>query len=156
MRLTSASENACLALLAIAERDPEWCKRREISERFNVSGAFLEQILRKLTSAGLVVARRGAEGGFRLARPAGSITIAELVRAMDGPLAPTRSVSENFYQPSPLESSTALHALFRDVRDAIAAILERTTLEDIVEREHRNRRPLRRGRSVRRRTARAS
>ena len=156
MRLTSASEYACLALLAIAERDPEWCKRREISARFDVSGAFLEQILRKLTSAGIVVPRRGAEGGFRLARPAAEITIADLVRAMDGPLAPTRSVSENFYQPSPLESSLALHALFRDVRDAIAAILERTTLEDIVEREHKKRRAVRGPRRIRRRTARAS
>ena len=156
MRMTSASEYACLALLAIAECDPEWCKRREISERFHVSGAFLEQILRKLTAAGLVVARRGADGGFRLARPASDITIAELVRTMDGPLAPTRSVSENFYQPSPLESSLALHALFRDVRDAIASILEKTTLEDIVEREHKIRRTGGGARRIRRRTARAS
>jgi Rrf2 family protein len=157
LRLTSASEHACLALLAIAERQPDWCKRREISERFDASTAFLEQILRRLTADGLVVARRGADGGFRLGRPAGAITIADIVRAMDGPLAPTRSVSENYYHPSPLESSTALHSLFREVRDAIALILERTTLEDIVEREHKaRRRNGKRDRRVSRGTARAN
>src|SRR5439155_15987634 len=93
------------------------------------------QILRKLTAAGFVVSRRGANGGFRLARPAADVVIADVIRAMDGALAPTRSVSENFYQPSPVEASPAYHQLFRQVRDAIAAILENTTLEDILEHE---------------------
>ena len=135
MRLTVAAEYASLALLAIGERDPAWCKRAEITERFAIPAAFLEQILRKLSAAGFVVSRRGAEGGFRLARPAAEIVIADVVRALDGPLAPTRSVSRNFYQPTPVEASTAFHGLFLRVRDAIAEILEDATLGDMLEQE---------------------
>jgi Rrf2 family cysteine metabolism transcriptional repressor len=141
MRMTAGSEYGCLALLAIGESDPEWCKRQQMVERFSIPSAFLEQILRKLIAGGFVISRRGAEGGFRLAKPAAEIVIADVVRSMDGPLAPTRSVSENFYQPSPLEASIAYHTLFRRVRDAIATILEETTLEDILEHERASRRP---------------
>jgi Rrf2 family protein len=148
MKMTAANEYGCLALLAIAERDPEWCKRQEIVARFAIPMAFLEQILRKLTSAGLVISRRGADGGFRLARSPAEISVAEVVRTIDGALAPTRSVSLNFYQPSPVEASAAFHDLFRQVRDAIATILEATTLEDILEREKNARRnAVRRGRA---------
>ena len=149
MRMTAASEYGCLALLAIGESGDAWCKRQQIVERFDIPAAFLEQILRKLTAAGFVVSRRGAEGGFRLSRGASEIVIADVVRAMDGPLAPVRSVSEHFYQPSPLEASAAYHHLFRRVRDAIAAILEETTLEDILDAERTARRtaaPTRAGR----------
>lgn len=140
MRMTSASEYGCLALLAIGESDVEWCKRQRITERFEIPTAFLEQILRKLTAAGFIVSRRGAGGGYRLSRPADQIVIADVIRAIDGPLAPTRSVSTNFYQPSPVEASLAYHELFRRVRDAVADILEATTLEDILEHERNIRR----------------
>lgn len=136
MRMTAASEYGCLALLAIGQRAPDYCKTHEIVERFDIPTAFLQQILRKLIAAGFVVSRRGAEGGFRLGRQPGEIRIADVVRAMDGALAPTRSVSPNFYQPSPVEASPAFTQLFREVRDAIAAILEATTMEDILDHEH--------------------
>ncbi|HVT02729.1 MAG TPA: Rrf2 family transcriptional regulator [Thermoanaerobaculia bacterium] len=135
--MTAASEYSCLALLSIAESGSEWCKRQEITERFDVPTPFLEQILRKLVAARLIVSRRGSDGGFKLARPASVITIAEVMRAVDGALAPVRSVSENFYQPSPVEASPGFHTLFRRVRDAVADILENTTLEDVVEQEKR-------------------
>ena len=153
MRLTAAAEYGCLALLAVAERDPEWCKRNEIVERFDIPSAFLEQILRKLSVAGFVHSRRGAAGGFRLSRPASEIAIADVMRAMDGPLAPVRSVSENFYQPSPVEASAGFHALFRKVRDVVAELLEATTLEDVLRDEQRIRQQQKR--SARRRADRA-
>ncbi len=150
MRMTVAGEYGCLALLAIAERAPEYCKRQEIAERFSIPSSFLEQILLRLVTAGFVVSRRGAAGGFRLAREAGGIVIADVMRALDGPLAPTRSVSENFYQETPLEASAGFHGLVRRVRDAVAAILETTTLEDVLEEEHRTRVRRRPSRRVRR------
>ena len=134
--MTAASEYGCLALLAIGQRAPEFCKTHDIVERFDIPAPFLHQILRKLIAAGFVVSRRGADGGFRLGKPPGEIRIADVVRAMDGALAPTRSVSPNFYQPSPVEASLAFTRLFRQVRDAIATILEATTLEDILDHEH--------------------
>jgi Rrf2 family protein len=145
--MTAASEYGCLALLAIAEHEGEWCKRGVILERFEIPAAFLEQILRKLSVAGFVVSRRGADGGFRLARPAGEIAIADVMRALDGPLAPVRSVSENFYQPSPVEASAGFHALFRKVRDVVAELLEGTTLEDVLHDEQRIRRQQERSRN---------
>lgn len=151
MRLTVASEYGCLALLRIAESGEAWCKRSDISDRFSIPVAFLEQILRKLTAAGFITSRRGAAGGFRLAREPREITIAEIVRAMEGPLAPVRSVSLNFYEPTPLEASAAFHSLFREVRDAVATILENRTLEDIVrdEQEARDRSTTRNRRGAR-------
>jgi len=135
MHMTTASEYACLALLAIGDAGGEWCKRQEVVSRYDIPVSYLEQILRRLTTAGILVSRRGAEGGFRLARAASEIAIADVVRAVDGPLAPTRSVSRYFYQPGPLEASSAFQTLFRRVRDAVADILEQTTLEDILAQE---------------------
>lgn len=140
MRMTVASEYTCLAMLAIAESDQPWCKAQQITERFDIPAPFLHQILRKLTSAGLLVSRRGAAGGFRLAVDPAEITIAEIVRLVDGPLAPVRSASANFYQPTPLEASPAFSGLMREVRDAIAGILEQTTLADVARDEKRRRR----------------
>lgn len=137
MKLTVASEYGCLALLTIAQRQPDWCKRQTISDRYGIPVSYLEQILHKFTTAGLVVSRRGADGGFRLARKASEISVADIVRNMDGALAPVRSVSQNFYQSSPIEASGAFRDLFRQVRDAVADILENHTLEDIVENERR-------------------
>jgi Rrf2 family protein len=156
--MTAASEYGCLALLAIAERGDEWTRREDIIARFPVPSAFLEQILRKLAAGGFVISRRGAGGGFRLAKTPAETVIADVVRTLDGPLAPTRSVSENFYQPSPVEASPGFHHLFRRVRDAIAEILEQTTLEDVLAHERTARKPARRRRgsrsTVARRTAR--
>ena len=143
--MTAASEYGCLALLAIAEAGEGYCKRQQIVERFAMPAAFLEQILRKLSAGGFVFSRRGAEGGFRLAKEPREIVIADVIRTMDGPLAPTSSTSRNFYAPSPSEASVAYHALFGRVRDAIAGILEHTTLEDILDHERNSRRSPRRG-----------
>jgi Rrf2 family protein len=147
MHMTTASEYGCLALLAIGDSAGEWCKRQEIVERFDIPVSYLQQILQRLTTGGFVVSRRGAEGGFRLAKAAGEIAIADVVRTIDGPLAPTRSVSRYFYQPGPLEASSAFQTLFRRVRDAVAEILEQTTLEDILASERNARRNATRGRS---------
>ncbi len=137
MRMTVASEYSCLALLAIEEAGEGWCKTHEIIERFAIPESFLQQILRKLTGSGFLVSRRGADGGYRLALDPSEISIADVVRAIDGPLAPVRSASKNFYQPTPLEASPAFSALMRSVRDAVAEILEAKTLADIVADEAR-------------------
>jgi len=144
--MTVASEYSCLALLAIAEAGDGWCKTHAIIDRFAIPGSFLQQILRKLTGAGFLVSKRGADGGFRLALDPSKISIADVVRAVDGPLAPVRSASKNFYQPTPLEASPAFSALMRGVRDAVAEILEAKTLADIVADEARGaRRTAKRG-----------
>jgi Rrf2 family protein len=79
-----------------------------------------------------VQTRRGANGGYRLMRPANQITIAEIVRLMDGPLAPTESVSKYFFSVTPLSQEPKMLAVCKEIRDYIANRLEKLTLADLV------------------------
>ena len=67
-----------------------------------------------------------------LARPPSEITIAEIVRQLDGALAPTQCASEQFYQPTPIEKETKMLALLRGIRSAIADKLEGTTIAEVI------------------------
>ena len=96
---------------------------------------FLEQILQTLKEAGLVESARGKFGGYRLAKPMKEITIGQVVRLIDGPLAPIGCVSQTAYSKCscPDEEHCGLRMLMLDVRNAIAGILDRYTLADVVE-----------------------
>jgi DNA-binding IscR family transcriptional regulator len=76
---------------------------------------------------------QGQRGGYRLAKPAGKVTLAEVVRLLDGPIAPTDSVSRYFYASTPIERERTLVRLFKEIRDMIARKLETTTLADVLE-----------------------
>jgi Rrf2 family protein len=95
---------------------------------------FLEQILQALKEAGFVESARGKFGGYRLAKPAQAVSIGEVVRLIDGPLAPIGCVSQSAYTPCscPDEEHCGLRMLMLDVRNAIASILDRYTLADVV------------------------
>ena len=96
---------------------------------------FLEQVMQQLREAGYVESVRGKLGGYRLAKPAHKITIGEVVRLIDGPLAPIGCVSQTAYEKCscPDEAHCGLRMLMLDVRNAIAAILDRYTLADVVD-----------------------
>jgi Rrf2 family protein len=96
---------------------------------------FLEQIMQALKEAGLVRSVRGKFGGYRLAKSAREITIGQVVRLIDGPLAPIGCVSQSAYEKCtcPDEAHCGLRMLMLDVRNAIAGILDRYTLADVVE-----------------------
>ena len=96
---------------------------------------FLEQVMQQLREAGYVESVRGKLGGYRLAKPAHRITIGEVVRLIDGPLAPIGCVSQTAYEKCscPDEAHCGLRMLMLDVRNAIAAILDRYTLADVVD-----------------------
>jgi Rrf2 family protein len=90
MRLTARSEYGLLALIDLACRpDDGPVSARGVAERQRIPGKFLEQLFASLRKAGLVTAVRGAHGGFELSRPATSITVLEVVEALEGPLKPT-------------------------------------------------------------------
>ncbi len=95
---------------------------------------FIENILQELRQAGYVESKRGKNGGLRLAKPMKEITIGELVRLIDGRLAPIGCASETDYEKCtcPDELHCGLRMLMIDVRNAIAHILDRYTLEDVV------------------------
>lgn len=133
MRLSRKSEYACLALLDLAERYAEGLtKIDQIAERKKIPKKYLEQILLLLKSTGHVRSVRGAEGGYRLARPPREITLAEIIRVIEGPLAPVESVSKYFYEHTPIEASPKLVGLLQEIRDYIAERMENTTFADLV------------------------
>jgi Rrf2 family protein len=132
MKLSRKSEYACLALIDLCEHlDNEFVKIRDISERKDIPKKFLEQILATLRTAGYVKSRKGADGGYKLAKPPQEITVAEIVRLMDGALAPVESASKYFFEHTPIERNKKLLAIMRQIRDYTAGILENTTFRDL-------------------------
>jgi Rrf2 family protein len=109
---------------------------KDVAERQHIPAKFLEQILLNLKNAGLLNSRMGVGGGYYLARPASEITLGQIVRVLDGPLAPIRCVSQMAYEPCgcPDEQTCGLRLVMLDVRNAIADVLDRTTLADVAQR----------------------
>lgn len=108
-----------------------------IAEQERIPRKFLEAILLEMRRRGIVESREGMRGGYFLSRLPNTITVGEIVRAVDGPLAPISCVSESAYRPCaecPDISRCETRAVMRDVRDAIAGILDRTTLSDACDR----------------------
>jgi Rrf2 family protein len=138
MQLSKRCEYALRTLinLGVAQRaGREIVPVQELASREHLPPKFLEQILRQLREAGLVTAKRGKAGGYRWSSTASRTTVAEIVRLVDGPLAPIRCVSATEYEPCscPDEERCGLRLLMLEVRNAVAAILERTHLDDVVE-----------------------
>ena len=107
----------------------------EIAAKEDFPVAFLEQILMQLREAGYIESRRGKLGGYLLARPLENICIGQVIRLIDGPLAPISCVSQTAYErcSCPDEEHCGLRMLMLDVRSAIANILDRYTLADVIE-----------------------
>ncbi len=132
MKLTRRSEYALLALIHLTRAKGEgYVSVAAIAEAQGLPAKFLEQLLMALKHARLVKSQKGPHGGFRLARPAEKISLAEVIRLLDGALAPTESVSTYFYEPTPVEREKRLLRVFKEIRDVISARLEKTTLADV-------------------------
>jgi Rrf2 family protein len=146
VRLSRKGEYALRAMIVLALSYGEGPLRiADIAERERIPKKFLEQILLDLKKAGLVHSRRGAGGGYFLVRPPGSVTFAEIVRTIDGPLAPLSCVSRHAHVKCAEQRTCGLYSVMRDVRDAIAGVMEGVTLEDACARTGRGRRKSGRG-----------
>jgi len=123
----------CLADSRDPEQHFQLMQIKDISERENIPTKFLEQILLALKNAGLLQSKMGFGGGYHLARPASEINLGQIVRVLDGPLAPIRCVSQMAYEPCdcPDEQTCGLRMVMGDVRNAIANILDNTSLADV-------------------------
>ncbi len=135
MRLSKRSEYALRALFCLARSAPArvW-QIQEISRHENIPVKFLEQILLALRHAGVLASRRGVRGGYFFARLPSRITVGEVVRLMDGPIAPVPCTS-----PSPGEKCTCpdparcvLRLFMSEVRDGLTEILDNRTIEAVV------------------------
>lgn len=138
MKLSKKGEYALRSLISLgiaSEVGRRLVQVSELAENEQLPVKFLEQIMQALKDEGYVLSVRGKFGGYRLAKPAKEITIGEVVRVIDGPLAPIGCVSQTAYHPCtcPDETHCGLRMLMLDVRNAIANILDRYTLADVVE-----------------------
>lgn len=138
MKLSKKGEYGLRALIDLglaAEVGQGLLQVSQIAAKEQIPVKFLEQILQSLREAGIVETQRGRFGGYRLARPADKIGMGEVIRHIDGPLAPIGCVSQSAYEPCtcPDEVHCGLRMLMLDVRNAIAGILDRYTLGDVVE-----------------------
>ncbi len=133
MKLTSRSEYALLALVYLARHSSDgYISAETIATAQEIPTKFLEQIMLILTRGHCLKSVKGQHGGYQLARPANEIILADVIRLLDGPLAPTESVSKYFYRPTPIEKEAKLVQLFTEVRDCILNIVEHTTLADLI------------------------
>ena len=117
MKISAKAEYACLAVLALARKSAEDppVRIREISAAHGIPERYLVQILLQLKGAGLVMSTRGAAGGYRLARPAASISLGEVLTAIDGPESGIKVATERY------ENTVHPDAVPRDVSDESVA-----------------------------------
>ncbi|GIW87366.1 MAG: Rrf2 family transcriptional regulator [Isosphaeraceae bacterium] len=125
MRFPAKAEYACLAMRCLAGRpaDAPPVRIREIAESESIPETYLVQILQRLKAAGLVRSVRGSAGGYRLARPARSISIAEIMEAVD---------TSEPEQPSGGSTPEPLARVWREARQAALHVLRRTALEELL------------------------
>lgn len=133
MKLTARSEYALLALVYLARNSEiSHIPVEAIARAQGIPPRFLEQILLSLKRAHVVKSVKGQRGGYSLARQPAEIYLADVIRVFDGALAPTESVSENFYETTPVEKEKGLLRVFKDIRDYTSQKMETTSLADVV------------------------
>jgi Rrf2 family protein len=128
------------AMIALATPGPDGSppvlQIREIAEREHIPAKFLEQILLSLKNAGLLHSKMGVGGGYHLAKAPKDINLGQIVRVLDGPLAPVKCVSQMAYEPCgcPDEETCGLRLVMGEVRNAISNLLDGTSLADVTKR----------------------
>jgi Rrf2 family protein len=130
MRISAKADYALRAALELAAApEDEPVKGERLAEAQDIPLQFLEHILLELKHARLIQARRGAKGGYWLARPAAEITLADVIRAVEGPLANIHEYApEELHYPGPAER---LRDVWVAVRQGLRAVLENVTLADV-------------------------
>ena len=137
MKLSQRGEYALRALLVLGmNHGPEVVRIRDIAQQQNIPRRFLEQILNDLKSAGFVQSRRGVAGGYRFQLAPDEISLADIIRHLEGPLAPVGCVSVNYYQrcSCPDEAKCAIRSVMQEVRDAIVGALQGVTVSHLCDR----------------------
>ncbi len=133
MRISKKCEYALRALAEVAIHEQfgrPLARVATLADRTRIPEKFLEQILLTLRNAGILRSKRGVDGGYSLARSANDVTVAEIVRLIDGPIAPIPCAGATDGEPCtcPDPSVCALKPFMETVRDAIVALLEKETI----------------------------
>jgi Rrf2 family protein len=128
MRLSAKVEYACLAIIALARQpDRSPLQTRIICRDYDIPSDFLSHIMLRLKAAGLVASIRGCRGGYRLSRDVGSISLGDVVSAIEGPDGPRLD--------GRVRVSHALISIWRHIRSIERAALDQTTMAELAERE---------------------
>ncbi len=133
--LSMKAKYALRAMMVLAKNEKKLLQTKAVAKEADVPQKFLEAILLDLKNHGLVASKRGMLGGYSLSKPADVITVADIVRITDGPLAPIRCASITAYQrcdDCPDEGTCAIRHVMKDVRVAISDVLDKTTLQDML------------------------
>lgn len=141
MSVSSKCYYAIRAVYALAEHNsPTPLKISEIAEREKIPIRFLEVILSQLKGGGFVQSRRGAEGGYMLAKPAAEITVGAIMRYVDGPIAPVDCVSQMRPKECTFLGDCNFFGFWGRVRQAMSDVVDRTTFADLVKENAERRR----------------
>lgn len=133
--LSMKAKYALRAMMVLAKNERKLMQTRAIAKAADVPHKFLEAILSDLKNHGVVASKRGMMGGYELSRPADLITVGDIIRIMDGPLAPIRCASVTAYQrceDCPDETVCAIRDVMVDVRIAISGVLDQRTIADLL------------------------
>jgi Rrf2 family protein len=133
VRVSAKADYAIRAAVELAAAGEAMLKGERIAQAQRIPANFLENIMGDLRNSGIVMSRRGADGGYWLARPADEISLAEVIRAVDGPLANVRGVRSD--QLAYEGSAEALADVWIAVRASLRGVLEQVTLADVARRE---------------------
>jgi Rrf2 family protein len=134
MKISKRGEYGVRALCHLAAKHGDGLTHiREIADSEDLPCKFLEGILLALKRAGFVKSRRGNEGGYALARSPESIMLGDVLRALDGPLAPMGSASELSSMMDRYPERRGFYAVLMRVRDAVSEILDHTSIAEVVE-----------------------
>lgn len=133
MRISTRGRYGLRALVDLALNNPtEVTALRSIAENQQISEAYLEQVFANLRKTGLVIAIRGAQGGYKLGRPADRITVAEILNSLEGPLNPAHCVGLD--AQCDRENICLTRPFWEDLNRLINDFLENITLQDLVDR----------------------
>lgn len=135
MKLSKKSDYAMRAIIYLSMHYNEGAIQiREISANEKVPQKFLENILLVLRKAGILNSKIGLKGGYELARSPDLITLGEVIRALDGAIAPVDCVSKISYKPCSEEVTCVIRGVMLDIRNAITDVLDRMTFADMCSR----------------------
>jgi Rrf2 family protein len=132
MRVSAKVDYALRALTELAASPPGYVKAERLATAQEIPLKFLENILLELRRSEIVASQRGAEGGYRLAKPAVEVSLADVIRAVEGPIATVRGA-----RPEDVEytgAATGLRDVWIELRTSMRGVLETTSLADVVER----------------------
>jgi Rrf2 family protein len=134
VRFSLRSEYALRALIRLGDSyDGEVVSIQEIAEQQGIPKRFLEQILNELRAGDFVESKRGIAGGYRLARPPEEVTLAQVLRHVEGTLAPVAQWSEKPVKLNPQAAGAqqAIRAVMKNVREAVVTVLEHVSLAEL-------------------------